>query len=1232
MNQIFSLTNLTPKTPTYAKSAFDRVFKKSSSHQNQVQQQLPVQAPPPTQLDVQANQSRKRKQPFPHVTARPHTSSRKRKKSPIPKYDDTEFTMNKTNIFTRLMSKIKSCRIFLNYKEVDQQQLDSILLRFIFDNLPRGIDSSLAFLKVDFGMDQLAAYICQKIYAQSVNYPGSGLEAAFTNQTLIDIILNKNTVIFPNHNMVKKCVNTLSDPVFECTLDSIQLSGLRDGLIGANLFVSARCDIERGESPFPCYFVGNYLYSIGPMIIDPDGSHIGRTLIMIHVLNYKNHIYPCGIYFWVYPSSSEGGLNRIFFKLPGGVTGATYIKGTDYFSQSEIAALESIINEFSETAQANPAGPTIISDYDTFICFLGNMPYLQIKDISSMLPTISSGVPNRYCYKINMATRIGIDLFTCDNPAVLSPEEQQQEKRNKSILFFRHIFDYGFDDNYQRNSRSFRPIRPINFDTVCASLKAKIGDDVDVKFPWIHTLKQYKLQPVCSFSCIHLANGIVRFEDLLTMWQGTQTVQGVEIYHPPHPNVCTVTGSLAYVVGHRGNSFLPNMVPAIVKSFLPHLPVERLSTYSRDEKMLFMASSETRRGRQFTDLNSPIMDRQVLQGDHGIILPTRIRSIVKKIASFFRMPQAEKAKLDKKIRDKLKICLFAFLEIPMSEESNQNFITQTELFLRERVEKAIGLKNVNSILDAATYSSMIAADMKRVYLGIDPIKDAAPPKKILVQVSWLGKNHNYVPIGPETTSFDYDDDNSAAQISSIFTDPNFSPYIMQAQRDAKTFTEKDLLTMTLNRGAAARSIYSDDIRMRKLPVKVFNKTMLFRVIVYNDVNNNPENDGPESVKFGALEVIVSVSSTAVLTKKIKELKFGTDVQFCVVSITACHHIRGSDGVDYFQKFQTFHGTNADIEAIGMWGTIKIGDYAATIIGNDQFHPELSEALRNLMTMDDNYVNTSVSPYNTADHWIMKLFAPVLRRGDDEQTLRNEIFKKWEWENTIANFYGIPLTTPVAQIVSEMTTQIQQMGNVIRWAAYIFFSEHEVNPEQADEHTSDAERSSRSSSRSSSNRSSRSSSRSSSNRSSSSKESTGKRLRRFLLVDPLAPQAPPGSETPKSYKSRKLIVNSSDEGSPDDEGKALNWGDLDTPKSKKRLDSNNSTGTASPTGIGGTRRRHIRVKRYHSLATRKRKYVRSKYSLKNKKNINKNVNKHNKNKNIKTKTKIKRVKSYQLRLR
>jgi hypothetical protein len=1157
--------------------------------------------------------------------------------------------MNKTNIFTRLISKIKSCRIFSKYnpRNEDQQQLDDILLRFIFDNLPRGIDSSLAFLKVDFGMDQLAAYICQKIYAQSVNYPGSGLEAAFTNQTLIDIILNKNTVIFPNHNMVKKCVNTLSTHAnpFECTLDTIQLSGLRHALNRENLFVSATCDVEGGESPFPCYFVGNYLYSIGPMIIDPDGSHIGRTLIMIHVLNYKNHIYPCGIYFWVYPSSSEGGLNRIFFKLPGGVTGATYIKGTEYFSQSEIAALESIINDFGEAAQANPAGPTLISDYDTFICFLGNMPYLQKKDISSMLPTISSGVQNRYCYKINMATPIGIDLFTCDNPS-LPPEVQQQEKRNNSILFFRHIFDYGFDNNYRRDGRSFKPIRPINFDTVCASLRAKIGD-VDVKFPWIHTLEQYKLQPVCSFSCIHNYNGIVRFEELLTKWQGTETLQGVQIYHHPHPNVCTITGSLAYVVGHRGNSFLTNMVPApansIVQSFLPRLPVDRLSTYSRHEKMLFMAPSETRRGRQFTELNHPIMDRQVLQGDHGLILTTRIRSIVKKIASFFRMPQVEKAKLDKKIRDKLKICLFAFLEIPMSEESNQEFITQTEKFLMEKVEKGFGLQNISSILDAATYASMIAADMKRVYLGIDPIKDAAPPKKILVQVSWLGKNHNYVPIG--TTSFDYDDDNSAARISSIFTDPNFSPYIMQARRDAMTFTENDLHTMTLNKGAAARSIYSHDIRMRKLPVKVFNKTMLFRVIVYNDVDNNPESDGPESVKFGALEVIVSMSSTAVLTKKIKELKFGTDIQFCVVSITACHHIRGPDGVDYFQKFQTFHGTNADVEAIGIWGTIKPGEYAATIIGNDQFHPELSEALRKLIIMDDNYVNTSVSPYNTTDHWIMKLFAPVLRRGDDEQTLRNEIFKKWEWENTIANFYGIPLTTP---IVSEMTTQIQQMGNVIRWAAYIFFSEHEINPEQADEYTSDAERSSRSSSKSSksskssrssisskssSSRSSsnRSSSNRSSNRSSSSKESTGKRLRRFLLLDPLAPQAPPG-ETPKSYKSRKQIVNSSDEGSSDEEGIKLNWGDLDTPKSKNNRNSNSSTGTASPTGIGGTRRCHVRDKLYHSLATRKRKYVRSKYSLKNKKNINKNVNKHNKNKNIKTKTKTKRVKSYQLRPR
>jgi len=102
MSKLLKFLGETPQSPTHVTNALNRVFGKSSSPQNQVQQQLPVQAPHP--IDVQAplsNQSRKRKQPLPHklnITARPHTSSRKRKRSPIPKYDDTEFTMKKTNI------------------------------------------------------------------------------------------------------------------------------------------------------------------------------------------------------------------------------------------------------------------------------------------------------------------------------------------------------------------------------------------------------------------------------------------------------------------------------------------------------------------------------------------------------------------------------------------------------------------------------------------------------------------------------------------------------------------------------------------------------------------------------------------------------------------------------------------------------------------------------------------------------------------------------------------------------------------------------------------------------------------------------------------------------------------------------------------------------------------------------------------------------------------------------
>ena len=1128
---------------------------------------------------------------------------------PSPKiaYDGTQFTTLKRNIFTQLLNKIKLHPIFS--KCIKEPGFDDIITQFIFDTLPRGVDSSLAFLKTQGDINELAEHICQKFCALSVNYPGLGIEQLtppqpIPNKVLIDLITHRNTELTPT--MVKKCVPR---PVnqFECNLtsigSSIKLEQLRMNL--ADEFISV-VDADPPPHhpppppPFPCYSIGNYLYSIGPMILDPRGDHIGRNLIMIRVLNYKNHIYPQGIYFWVYPSSSEGGLSRIFFKLPGGVTGATFIKGTDYITLSEEAALESAINEFSIMAQNDP---TIISDYETFVCFLGNMPHLQKRDIARYLPTIT--VSNRYCYQFDMTKPPAVDFFSSSNPV---PVEAEKSKRIKSALFFNHIFDYGFNGYYiQSKGFNFAPAHPFNFTTIITSLTSKLRA-MKVTFPWVDSWQD--LQPVCSFSCIYIdpidpndVPGGATFNWLIKNWHLTHNVQGVEIFRGyPHPTVCTLTGAVAYVVGHRGNSFLEDMVPSSVVTFLPPLPVTRLSTYSSHERSLMLNSGHTRSRKPFTPVRS-ILDTGILDGGpQGTVLPGRVQSIIDKIADFFE--ESSYQTIDP-FQNKLKVCLLTFLDIPPQDPDPDLRPGNFSRFFTERVTRtgSIGLKNLLSIQTATTYVRMLAADTLQTYLGVQPILDAQSiddqpvmPPRLLVRVSWLGKNHNYIPVvdGPTNRiAFEYNSPDDAVRISNIFNSPTFEPYIIEARRDAHAFSDNDLRIMHANRGLASRA--SRGVMTPTIPVVVTNKTMLFRVIIYNDTTNNPDDvTGSESVKFGALEVIVSISSTAVYSTVAGKvtLHFGTDVQFSVVSITACRHTRRRDGVDHFEKVQTFHGTNADIESVGIWGTNKLGDYAATVIGVDQYHPEISEFLRLLLTIDAHYNSVSVSPYNTPGHWIMKVFAPVLKNDNNGQELRDRIFEKWQWQWSIR--------------------QIKQMGNVLRLAANLFFSDQEIQADQVDDGVG---------------------SRVTDDGSSDDVESIGG-VMRFLRDAPLAPENDNPTETPKAF-SPKSEMNSSDEGSEeeeegseeDKEGKKKGimnyWGEPDTdlvPKPGPRMLGSlahyfrEQEEQRRLLGMKGGRR-HPRLNK--TKTTQKYRLHGRRYRTNKQKQKSTNANTKNKNKNIKT---------------
>jgi len=237
---------------------------------------------------------------------------------------------------------------------------------------------------------------------------------------------------------------------------------------------------------------------------------------------------------------------------------------------------------------------------------------------------------------------------------------------------------------------------------------------------------------------------------------------------------------------------------------------------------------------------------------------------------------------------------------------------------------------------------------------------------------------------------------------------------------------------------------------------------------------------------------------------------------------------------------------------------------------------------------------------------MKLFAPVLKA--DGQSIRDKIFEKWNWQDTIRSLYQSITDTDVKNLM----TQIKNMGNILRIAAQIFFSEPDFSLDQVEEDASSvSSRTSNSSPGSSpdssssrtSNSSPGSSPDSSSSRSSSSRTNNAKRrrrgsLKRFLLKAPLATET---YRMPKRYKPKpKVGRNSSDSETESDHDR--NWFSTDT-----ETESLLGYGTA-----GGTRRLYPRKKKYNKISIRTHKRARN--QLKQQPNKN---NKVNKNKNIKT---------------
>lgn len=350
-----------------------------------------------------------------------------------------------------------------------------------------------------------------------------------------------------------------------CIRSNDDFSDIADTILGQDSpFVTAHPDIQRmigscrslaiapgGDDPqgfgdpFPSVIIGSdaIVYSIGP-IIDAE-SILGRPLIMIRIHNYKNEDYPNGIYFWVYPSFSEGGASRVFLIIGG----RQFMKGPDYTLTTFIIDLLQVhINKYYAEhfvlKQGPGFSPTILSTQQEVICFFGGMIHLQTRWVHDLIAgrglnmeAVPTGpVPpgfNRHCYTFDSSLPIkrwivsGIDDVASPPSVVgLSPQEA-------------HLAQQFLTDN-----RTFT------------------GQRLASSFPL----------SCCLTTIFHKYRGpgtdVNDFFALFKRWPDTLFVQGCNVVPGVSPVGYVVAGTSSNLQGMRYNIFLEHLAPLeFVKRF-----------------------------------------------------------------------------------------------------------------------------------------------------------------------------------------------------------------------------------------------------------------------------------------------------------------------------------------------------------------------------------------------------------------------------------------------------------------------------------------------------------------------------------------------------------------------------------------------------------------------------------------------------------------------------------------
>ena len=765
-------------------------------------------------------------------------------------------------------------------------------------------------------------------------------------------------------------------------------------------------DPQGFAEPFPSVIIGEQkiIYSIGP-ILDAE-SVLGRALIMIRIHNYKTRHYPNGIYFWVYPSFSEGGPNRVFLTIGNG----QFMKGPDYTLTTFILDLLQVhINSYYKKHFVDKQGafsPTILDNQQRVVCFFGGMIHLQTQWVHDLIegrglnmsekPIIPAlATFNRHCYKFVRSLHMQ-DWLSFGIPNVNTSYGYSHDSSSSATPILSATPRF-LADEFLRQNRENQQDKTTTY-----------------SFPLSCCL-------TTIFHKYRNSKDVDNFFDLFKRWTDTRFVQGCSIVHGVSPVVCVVVGTSTNLAGMKYNTFLKHLAPMefvkkieslrLVAPIVTPDPGKPFTMSTRTGRNTILVKELTqdleRKERLITETCLMVVDldpvagkivkfqeekqRSITDDERAIIifdtLPIALQNTIKTICrEVFVVKEHPPAQLSPG-QIKVQQCFKNFLGLGHDTDITKfnglllGIINPSIQVSTDRkhiiIIKDSPLYRLIRTLDSGMYRHLLMSSMLDEYTGMTsyPLDITGNDTHLnpRVRCAFLNSEGQYVEIRVKTDDMD---SLGNCDFSSIFKDPSFDPYIFSATRNSMTFpdtTLQEYISYPKRVNANTAQIHA------KIPVKVHNKMFLVRLIFYTSK--------------GAIQIVVCVSSTICVASPVGEdpyCPFGVDVQFNVVSIGPLRvDDKGSMSTD-----ATILATMCDYLSLGCMGAAKKGEYSKTA-GYQQFLDYFDDYFRTIMTECFTYVSAYISPFNSGKDLIMKHFGRVFKDFGDND-ISGAIRQKWDW--------------------------------------------------------------------------------------------------------------------------------------------------------------------------------------------------------------------------------------------